>query len=96
VNRFGTSLDSASGSGRAISLYGRNSASGTYGYFKEHTLEKGDFKSTVKEQPGIQRGGAGCFRRHVRQSATPASVTPLPACARSPLGTADGKYAEAT
>lgn len=35
-----------------ISLYGRNSASGTYGYFKEHALNKGDFKSSVKEQPG--------------------------------------------
>lgn len=38
--------------GRPISLYGRNSASGTYGFFKEHTLNKGDFRSTVKEQPG--------------------------------------------
>lgn len=37
---------------RPISLYGRNSASGTYSYFKEHALFKGDFKSTVKEQPG--------------------------------------------
>ncbi len=37
---------------RPISLYGRNSASGTYGFFKEHALGKGDFKSTVKEQPG--------------------------------------------
>jgi phosphate transport system substrate-binding protein len=35
-----------------ISLYGRNSASGTYGYFKEHPMCKGDFKDTVKEQPG--------------------------------------------
>ena len=35
-----------------ISLYGRNSASGTYGYFKEHTLKNGDYKNTVKEQPG--------------------------------------------
>lgn len=35
-----------------ISLYGRNSASGTYGFFKEHALYKGDFKDTVKEQPG--------------------------------------------
>jgi len=35
-----------------ISLYGRNSASGTYGYFKEHALCKGDFKDSVKEQPG--------------------------------------------
>ncbi len=38
--------------GKPISLYGRNSASGTYGYFKEHALCKGDYKDTVKEQPG--------------------------------------------
>jgi phosphate transport system substrate-binding protein len=38
--------------GRPLSLYGRNSASGTYGYFKEHALGKGDFKDQVKEQPG--------------------------------------------
>jgi phosphate transport system substrate-binding protein len=37
---------------RPISLYGRNSASGTYGFFKEHALGNGDFKDTVKEQPG--------------------------------------------
>ena len=37
---------------KPISLYGRNSASGTYGYFKENALFKGDFKPTVKEQPG--------------------------------------------
>lgn len=37
---------------RPVSLYGRNSASGTYGFFKEHALCKGDFKDTVKEQPG--------------------------------------------
>ena len=35
-----------------ISIYGRNSASGTYGFFKDEALQKGDFKSTVKEQPG--------------------------------------------
>jgi phosphate transport system substrate-binding protein len=35
-----------------ISLYGRNSASGTYGYFKEHVLGEGDYKDSVKEQPG--------------------------------------------
>ncbi len=38
--------------GRALSLYGRNSASGTYGYFKDDVLLKGDFKTNVKEQPG--------------------------------------------
>ena len=37
---------------RPISLYGRNSASGTYGFFKEHTLGNGDYKDQVKEQPG--------------------------------------------
>ena len=37
---------------RPISLYGRNSASGTYGFFKEHALCKGDYKDQVKEQPG--------------------------------------------
>ena len=35
-----------------ISTYGRNSASGTYGYFKKKALCKGDYKDTVKEQPG--------------------------------------------
>lgn len=35
-----------------ISVYGRNSASGTYGYFKKNALFKGDYKDTVKEQPG--------------------------------------------
>ncbi len=51
-----------------ISLYGRNAASGTYGYFKEHALAKGDYKDSVKEQPGSSavvqgvasdRGGIG-------------------------------------
>ncbi|MBE2212784.1 MAG: phosphate ABC transporter substrate-binding protein [Opitutaceae bacterium] len=37
---------------KPISLYGRNSASGTYGFFKEHALKNGDYKGSVKEQPG--------------------------------------------
>lgn len=37
---------------RSIQLYGRNSVSGTYGYFKEKGLCKGDFKNNVNEQPG--------------------------------------------
>ncbi len=37
---------------RPMSLYGRNSASGTYGFFKDHTLKNGDYKDEVKEQPG--------------------------------------------
>ncbi|MCC7414099.1 MAG: phosphate ABC transporter substrate-binding protein PstS family protein [Gammaproteobacteria bacterium] len=37
---------------RSLQLYGRNSVSGTYGYFKEHALCNGDFRDTVNEQPG--------------------------------------------
>ena len=47
---------------KPISLYGRNSASGTYKFFKDHALFKGDFKPTVKEQPGssgVVNGVAG-------------------------------------
>jgi len=37
---------------KTVQLYGRNSVSGTYGYFKENALCKGDFKNNVNEQPG--------------------------------------------
>lgn len=37
---------------RDVQLFGRNSVSGTYGYFKKKGLCKGDFKNTVNEQPG--------------------------------------------
>ncbi len=37
---------------RDVQLFGRNSVSGTYGYFKKTALCKGDFKNTVNEQPG--------------------------------------------
>ena len=43
---------SGAAANQPISLYGRNSASGTYGFFKETALAKGDFKDIVKEQPG--------------------------------------------
>ena len=53
------SLDSWGGLGltgswaeRPIQLYGRNSVSGTYGYFKKVALCSGDFKNSVNEQPG--------------------------------------------
>ncbi len=39
-------------SNRDIQLYGRNSVSGTYGYFKKKALCKGDYKNNVNEQPG--------------------------------------------
>ena len=53
---------------KPISLYGRNSASGTYGFFKEVVLKNGDFRDEVKEQPGsaavvqgltVDRGAVG-------------------------------------
>jgi len=51
--------------GRPISLFGRNSASGTYGFFQEHALKKGDYKASVKEQPGssavVQGVGADMY-----------------------------------
>ena len=37
---------------KPIQLYGRNSVSGTYGFFKDEALCKGDFKNNVNEQPG--------------------------------------------
>ncbi len=37
---------------KPISLFGRNSASGTYGYFKEVAMVNGDYSDSVKEQPG--------------------------------------------
>jgi len=37
---------------RTIQLYGRNSVSGTYGYFKKKALCKGDYRNNVNEQPG--------------------------------------------
>ncbi|MDK8264213.1 MULTISPECIES: PstS family phosphate ABC transporter substrate-binding protein [Pseudomonas] len=37
---------------RPIQRFGRNSVSGTYGYFKEAALCRGDFRANVNEQPG--------------------------------------------
>jgi phosphate transport system substrate-binding protein len=52
INKWGQVGLKGDWANSSISLYGRNSASGTYGYFKEHALGKGDYKNTVKEQPG--------------------------------------------
>ncbi|KGY12527.1 phosphate ABC transporter substrate-binding protein [Vibrio tubiashii] len=37
---------------RGMQMFGRNSVSGTYGYFKKNALCGGDFKNNVNEQPG--------------------------------------------
>jgi phosphate transport system substrate-binding protein len=87
-----------------ISLYGRNSASGTYGYFKEHALCKGDYKDTVKEQPGsasvvqgvtedkngIGYSGVGYKTSGVR--AVPVAAKPGQCVEDSPENILSGKY----
>jgi phosphate transport system substrate-binding protein len=80
---------------RALSLYGRNSASGTYGLFKDVALDGGDFKPSVKEQPGSSAvvqgigsdlGGIGYSGIGYRTS----GVRPVA------LGVKDGEFFECT
>ena len=52
ISRWGQVGLSGLWDSKPITLYGRNSASGTYAYFKKVALGKGDFKVNVKEQPG--------------------------------------------
>lgn len=52
VKRWGDLGLDGSWTGKDIQLYGRNSVSGTYGYFKKKALCKGDFSNKVNEQPG--------------------------------------------
>ncbi|MFW6093903.1 MAG: PstS family phosphate ABC transporter substrate-binding protein [Pseudomonadota bacterium] len=92
-------------SSRPIQLYGRNSVSGTYGYFKEAALCSGDFKNSVNEQPGsasvvqavssslngIGYSGIGYVTSGVR--AVPlAEYDDVPAVAPTPETAASGEY----
>ena len=52
INRWGDLEMDGAWTNRDLQLYGRNSVSGTYGYFKEEALCDGDFRSNVNEQPG--------------------------------------------
>lgn len=52
VTRWGQLGMTGAWANRDFTLYSRNAVSGTYGFFKEHTLCKGDFKSNINEQPG--------------------------------------------
>lgn len=81
--------------GRAMSLYGRNSASGTYGFFKEHALAKGDFKNTVKEQPGSSAvvQGVSTDLYGIGYSGIGYATSGVRAV---PLGAQEGEFAEAT
>ena len=51
INRWGAVGLGGSWKNKAISIYGRNSLSGTYGYFKKIALDKGNFTSRVQEKP---------------------------------------------
>lgn len=52
VRRWGDLGLTGSWENRDLQIYGRNSVSGTYGYFKEVALCDGDFRNNVNEQPG--------------------------------------------
>ena len=52
ISKWGDLGMSGNWENQDIQIYGRNSVSGTYGYFKKKALCKGDFKNTVNEQPG--------------------------------------------
>ena len=78
---------------KPISLYGRNSASGTYGFFKEEALGKGDFKSSVKEQPGSSAvvQGIGSDLGGLGYSGIGYKTSEVRAL---PLGEKEGKYVD--
>ncbi len=84
---------------RPISLYGRNSASGTYGFFKEHTLKNGDYKNTVKEQPGsasvvqgVTEDRFGIGYSGIGYKTSGVKAVPLAETSNGPFS--DGAYAE--
>ena len=88
---------------KPIRLFGRNSASGTYQYFKEHALFGGDFKSTVnqaptstavvngvaKDQYGLGYSGIGYKTADVKSLALDNGAGPIAAAAENAY---NGKY----
>jgi phosphate transport system substrate-binding protein len=52
IERWGQLGLSGDYANETIALYGRNAASGTYGFFKEKAMGNGDFRDQVNEQPG--------------------------------------------
>lgn len=52
IDRWGDLGLTGNWAAKDVQLFGRNSVSGTYGYFKKKALCKGDFKNNVNEQPG--------------------------------------------
>jgi phosphate transport system substrate-binding protein len=86
---------------RPIGLYGRNSASGTYGFFKEHVLRNGDYKDTVKEQPGsasvvqgVENDRYGIGYSGIGYRTSGVRAVPLSAAPGAPAS--DGSYEDVT
>jgi len=52
ITRWGQLGLTGAWANRDFTLYSRNAVSGTYGFFKEHALCKGDYKASINEQPG--------------------------------------------
>ena len=52
ITRWGELGLTGAWANRDFTLYSRNAVSGTYGYFKDEALCKGDFKAGINEQPG--------------------------------------------
>jgi phosphate transport system substrate-binding protein len=85
---------------RPISLYGRNAASGTYGFFREHVFKvTGDYKTTVKEQPGsasvvqgVTEDRYGIGYSGIGYKTSGVKAVPLAETDKGPFS--DGAYAE--
>lgn len=83
-----------------ISIYGRNSASGTYAYFKKIALGKGDYKDSVKEQPGssavvqgVAKDKGGIGYSGIGYKTSDVRVVPLSDEANGKMVPAEAKYA---
>ncbi len=96
-----TNWSDLGGSHNPISIYGRNSASGTYGFFKDNALFKGDYKNEVKEQPGSasvvlgvgrDKDGIGYSGMGYRTSAVKAVKIAKDAGSEYVAATAEGVY----
>jgi phosphate transport system substrate-binding protein len=100
ITRWGQLGLTGAWTNRKIQLYGRNSVSGTYGYFKKKALCKGDYKPTVNEQPGsasvVQSVSAslnGIGYSGIGYKTTGVRAVPLAKKAGQPFVTAEPKNA---
>jgi phosphate transport system substrate-binding protein len=85
---------------KPITLYGRNTTSGTYKYFKDNALFKGTFKDTYQERPGssgvigaIVSDKYGIGYSGIGYSSAGVRVVPLSTKDGSPFVPAEPKFA---